>query len=67
MRRYGWYADSWAELAMNLGTWAMIFAIGMAVGSAYDGANTGYVLVGGAVIGIAGQLAWSHHNELNRT
>jgi len=59
MRRLGWYADSWPELAMNLGTWGMVLALGMAIGQTLDGEAIGIVFIIAAVIGSGGQLVWA--------
>jgi hypothetical protein len=58
MRSYGWFADTMPELAMNLGMWVMIWAVGAIAGPYIAQWKVGYVLLAGVVVGCSGQIAW---------
>jgi hypothetical protein len=63
MRKFGWYGDSLSELTMNIGTWTMIFAVGMFFGTAHDSTTALSVFIGGSVIGVGGQLIWWYNSN----
>lgn len=59
MRELGWYADSWPELSMNVGTWMMFLSVGWIAGWVYGFTPTLYVIGAiGILLGVSGQLTW---------
>lgn len=63
MRRYGWYAETLPELAMNLGTWLLFLGLGMAFGAGPQSTSTRAVMVIGVLLGVGGQILWALRPE----